>query len=100
VDAARGTGHLRGALCLDGAALSGWSDVARMGGNDFESVVFGRLPQVRAAFEALAQTHPLLCRMTGSGSTLIAVYRNERDRDDARMALGRKHGLVTPAGTA
>ncbi len=99
LDAARGAGHRRGALCLDPPALSGWSDVARMGGNDFESVVFGRRPEVRAAFEALAQTHPLLCRMSGSGSTLIGVYRNEGDRDDARMALGRKHGVVTPTGT-
>lgn len=95
LDAARSASHRRGALCLDPPALAGWSDVARMGGNDFESVVFGRLPEVRAAFEALAQTHPLLCRMSGSGSSLIAVYRNERDRDDARMALGKRHGLLT-----
>ena len=100
VDAARGAGHRRGSLVLDQQALSGWSDVARMGGNDFESVVFGRRPQVRAAFEALAQTGPLLCRMSGSGSTIIAVYRNDRDREDARKALGRKHGVVTPTGTA
>jgi 4-diphosphocytidyl-2-C-methyl-D-erythritol kinase len=100
VDTARGAGHRRGALCLNLPALTTWSDVARMAGNDFESVVFGRLPEVRAAFEAMAQTHPLLCRMSGSGSTVIAVYRNERDRDDARMALGRKYGAVTPAGTA
>ncbi len=100
VDAARGAGHRRGALCLDPPALTSWSDVARMGGNDFESVVFGRLPQVRSAFEALAQTHPLLCRMSGSGSTLVAVYRNERDRDDARNALGRKYGVLTPTASA
>ena len=99
LDRARGTGHRRGALCLDPPALTAWSDVARMGGNDFESVVFGRLPQVRAAFEAMAQTHPLLCRMSGSGSTIIAVYRNERDREDARMALGRKHGVLVAAAT-
>ncbi|HEU5219884.1 MAG TPA: 4-(cytidine 5'-diphospho)-2-C-methyl-D-erythritol kinase, partial [Gemmatimonadales bacterium] len=75
VDSARGPAHHRGALCLDPAALVSWSDVARMGGNDFESVVFGKLPPVRAAFEAAAQTHPLLCRMSGSGSTIVAVYR-------------------------
>lgn len=94
LDATRTSGARRGALALDGTALSTWSDVARMAGNDFESVVFGRLPQVREAFEALARTGPLLCRMTGSGSTLIAVYRSERERDDARMALGKQHGTV------
>ena len=70
-----------------------------MAGNDFESPVFEHRPEVREAFEALAGTHPLVCRMTGSGSTLFAVYRSPRDRDDARMMLGRKHGTVLPADT-
>ena len=100
LDDARGAGHRRGAVALDPTALAGWSDVARMAGNDFESVVFGRVPAVRDAFEAMARTRPLLCRMTGSGSTVVSVYRNERDRDEARMALGRKFGVLTPAGTA
>jgi 4-diphosphocytidyl-2C-methyl-D-erythritol kinase len=33
--------------------------------------------------------------MTGSGSTVIAVYRSERDREDARTILGRKLGTLT-----
>jgi 4-diphosphocytidyl-2C-methyl-D-erythritol kinase len=37
--------------------------------------------------------------MTGSGSTLFAVYRSDRDRDDAAMMLGRKYGIVTAART-
>ena len=99
VDEARATAGRRGALVLDGPALAGWSDIARMAGNDFESVVFGRFPAVREAFEALARTRPLLCRMSGSGSTLFAVYRNDGDREDARMMLGKKHGTVTPTST-
>lgn len=99
LDAARGPGHLRGALCLDPPSLAKWSDVARMAGNEFESVVFGRVPPVREAFEAMARTRPLLCRMSGSGSTVVSVYRNPRDRDDARMALGKKYGVLTPATT-
>lgn len=89
----------RGALQLDLPALSSWSDVARMAGNDFESVVFARVPAVRSGFEALAGTGPLLCRMSGSGSTLLAVYRSERERDDARMALGKKHGALVATRT-
>ena len=99
LDESRTGAARRGALLLDPEALTGWSDVARMAGNDFESVVFGRIPAVREAFEALARTRPLLCRMSGSGSTLIAVYRNERDREDARMMLGRKHGSVVETST-
>jgi 4-diphosphocytidyl-2C-methyl-D-erythritol kinase len=37
--------------------------------------------------------------MSGSGSTLFAVYRSARDRDDARLMLGRKHGRVEAVET-
>jgi len=100
LDAARSSAARRGAVVLDPSALSGWSDIARMAGNDFESVVFARLPAIREAFEALARTGPLLCRMTGSGSTLIAVYRSERERDDAKLQLGSRHGAVIASCTA
>ena len=99
IDETRPATGRRGSLLLDAQSLAGWSDVARMAGNDFESVVFGRHPLIREAFEALARTRPLLCRMSGSGSTLIAVYRSEGDREDAKMMLGKKHGLVTPTST-
>jgi 4-diphosphocytidyl-2-C-methyl-D-erythritol kinase len=99
VDAARQSAGRRGAVALDLAALSGWGDIARMAGNDFESPVFGRHAEVRGAFEALVATRPLLCRMSGSGSTLFAIYRSGRDRDDAATMLGRKHGAVTPVET-
>jgi 4-diphosphocytidyl-2-C-methyl-D-erythritol kinase len=100
VDAAREHAGSRGSLCLDLDAVSRWSDVARMAGNDFESAVFGKVPEVRAAFEAVAGTGPLLCRMSGSGSTAFGVYRSERDRDDAKMTLGRKFGAVVATETA
>jgi 4-diphosphocytidyl-2-C-methyl-D-erythritol kinase len=100
VDAARQSAGRRGAVALDLDALSGWGDIARMAGNDFESAVFGRHPQIRSAFEALVGTRPLLCRMSGSGSTLFAIYRSGRDRDDAAMMLGRKHGIITPIETS
>jgi 4-diphosphocytidyl-2-C-methyl-D-erythritol kinase len=99
VDAARGPHSRRGAVALDLDALSRWGDIGRMAGNDFESPAFERVPGLRAAFEALAGTHPLVCRMSGSGSTLFAVYRSARDRDDARLMLGRKHGRVEAVET-
>jgi 4-diphosphocytidyl-2C-methyl-D-erythritol kinase len=37
--------------------------------------------------------------MSGSGSTIFAVYRSARDRDDARMMLGRKHGRLESVET-
>lgn len=99
LDAVRTPGWRRGAVALDLDALSRWGDIGRMAGNDFESPVFGRHPEIRAAFEALVGTRPLVCRMSGSGSALFAVYRSARDRDDAAMMLGRRHGRLIPCST-
>ena len=99
VDQARHGLGRRGALALDLAVLSGWGNIGRMAGNDFESPVFHRHPEVRRAFEALVGTGPLVCRMTGSGSTVFAVYRSPADRDEAAMRLGKKYGKVIATET-
>lgn len=91
IDEAAGTSR-RGGVVLEADTLRKWSDVARMAGNDFEAPLFARRPALRGAFEALVGTRPLLCRLTGSGSALLAVYRTPADRADAVMMLGRKHG--------
>ena len=97
VDQLRTEGARRGAVAYDPVVLGGWSDLARLAGNDFEAAVFARHSEVRDAFEALARTHPMLCRMSGSGAALFAVYRSAQDRDDAAMQLGRKYGVTMPA---
>jgi 4-diphosphocytidyl-2-C-methyl-D-erythritol kinase len=99
LDSAKQSGGGRGAVALDLDVLSRWGDIGRMAGNDFESPVFGRHGEIRSAFEALVATRPLVCRMSGSGSTLFAIYRSEGDREDAAMMLGRKHGMITPVTT-
>jgi 4-diphosphocytidyl-2-C-methyl-D-erythritol kinase len=84
----------RGPVAMDLEAVGGWGSIGRLAGNDFESPVFATAPPVRAAFEAVVGTKPLVCRMSGSGSTIFGVYRNVRDRDDAARMLGRKLGRV------
>jgi 4-diphosphocytidyl-2-C-methyl-D-erythritol kinase len=100
IDQAQLAASRKGAVAMDLDALSRWGDIGRMAGNDFESPVFAKHPVIRAAFEALVATRPLVCRMTGSGSTLFAIYRSAPDREDAQMMLGRKHGQVRPVDTA
>jgi 4-diphosphocytidyl-2-C-methyl-D-erythritol kinase len=100
VDQARATGSHRGAVAMDGDSLSTWGNIGRMAGNEFESVVFGKHPEIRTAFEALTATHPLLCRMSGSGSAIFAVYRSARERDDARMTIPPRLGKVIATETA
>ena len=99
VDSARAGAGRRGAVAYDLEAFASWGSIGRLAGNDFESPVFGQMPSIRAAFEALCGTNPLLCRMTGSGSTLLAVYRADRDRDDAMLQLGPRHGRLVPTRT-
>jgi 4-diphosphocytidyl-2-C-methyl-D-erythritol kinase len=94
VDQARAAGSHRGAVALDLESLSTWGSLGRMAGNEFESVVFGKHPEIRAAFEAMTATHPLLCRMSGSGSAIFAVYRSARERDDAKMMLSPRLGTT------
>lgn len=99
VDQARQGIGSRGAVALEPDTLTSWGSLARMAGNDFEFALFGRHPELRRAFEALAGTHPILCRMTGSGSAIFAIYRNSRERDEARMMLSPKLGQVIEVET-
>jgi 4-diphosphocytidyl-2-C-methyl-D-erythritol kinase len=77
----------RGPVVLDADALATWGSVGRLGGNDFEPPVFGKHPELRDLYERLAHTAPLWVRLSGSGSSLAAVYKSERDRDDAAATL-------------
>lgn len=80
----------RGTVVLEHDALTTWGGIARLGGNDFEVPVFGKEPALRALFERLCQTRPLLARLSGSGSSLIAIYRTAADRDAAATELGER----------
>lgn len=93
-DDANPDGRSRGPVVLDADVFGSWGSAARVGANDFESVLFGRFPTIRDVFEKLTLTGPLLCRVTGSGSAVFAVYRSETDRDDAALQLGSAMGSV------
>lgn len=80
----------RGAVVLEEAAFDSWGGVGRLGGNDFENVVFGREPELKALFERVAETRPLLVRLSGSGSAIVAVYKNEREREGAALEIGER----------
>ena len=91
LDAGRSANQwLRGSIVLETEAMTTWGGIGRLGGNDFESPVFGKEPGLRALFERLAETRPLLARMSGSGSALIAVYKGERERDGAAEEIGER----------
>ncbi|MBE0592048.1 MAG: hypothetical protein IH616_06580, partial [Gemmatimonadales bacterium] len=75
---------------FDGEAFDSWGRIARLGGNDFENVVFGARPAIRVLFERIAQTRPLLVRLSGSGSAIVALYKTAGERDAAAAAVGER----------
>lgn len=89
----------RGSIMLDEAAFDSWGGIGRLGGNDFESVVFGREPALKNLFERIAGTRPLLVRMSGSGSAIVAVYKGERDRDGAALEIGERDWRLIKTAT-
>lgn len=91
LDQARARDTRRGAVILDETVFDSWGGIGRLSGNDFESLVFGREPELKALFERMAQTRPLLVRLAGSGSSIIAIYKHERDREGAALEIGEKH---------
>jgi 4-diphosphocytidyl-2-C-methyl-D-erythritol kinase len=68
LDRLRGEPSPRGAVVLDPEALQTWGGLARLGGNDFESVVWEREPR--------------------SGSAIVGIYRSEQDLEHAAVMIG------------
>lgn len=90
------TGDLvrRGSVLLEDEAFRTWGGIARLGGNDFESVIFAAIPQLRELFERIAETRPLLVRMTGSGSAIVALYKTAGDLETAALQIGERDATL------
>lgn len=55
--------------------------------NDFEKVIFGKYPAIAFAKESLLATAPVGALMSGSGSTLFAIYDSVASRDIAFIQI-------------
>jgi len=89
-DDANPTPTLRGPVALDAEAFATWGSIGRLGGNDFEGVVFAKHPGLRELYEGLAGTGPVWVRLCGSGGAVAAVYKKESERNDAAERLGEQ----------
>jgi 4-diphosphocytidyl-2-C-methyl-D-erythritol kinase len=89
----------RGSIALDHAALETWGSVARLGGNDFESVLFSSEPRLRSLFERMAETRPFLVRLSGSGSAIVALYKSPEERDRAAGVLDQRQATLIKTAT-
>ena len=66
------------------------SEIALAGHNDLEPSAIALCPPIADVLEALAQTKPVLARMSGSGATCFALYASEGARDSAAARLPRE----------
>ena len=89
----------RGPVVLETDAFGTWGGIGRLGGNDFEGPVFGREPSIRDLFERMAQTRPLLVRLSGSGSAVVALYKSEGEAEAAAAAIGTRDQTVLLTAT-
>ncbi len=65
---------------------------AALSGNDFESVVFKQHPQLRKIAARLRAFSPGV-RMSGSGSTIFALFASDKDRERAVTDLSKDRVL-------
>ncbi|NJD11061.1 MAG: 4-(cytidine 5'-diphospho)-2-C-methyl-D-erythritol kinase [Gemmatimonadetes bacterium] len=70
--------------------LGDWEHIARHARNDFEAVVFERHPHLAEAKRLLQREGALLALLTGSGSTVFGIFRDQ----------GKLHRAVAAAETA
>jgi 4-diphosphocytidyl-2-C-methyl-D-erythritol kinase len=67
------------------------------GRNDLEPAAISLCPEIARILSVLRDTTPLLARMSGSGATCFALYRDANARDAAKASLTTKYWTL--AGT-
>lgn len=67
------------------------SEIARKGRNDLEIAAIALVPQIGDVLRLLAQTKPVLARMSGSGASCFALYETGEKRDVAACRIAADH---------
>lgn len=77
-----------GASVLPGATrLAEWESLERVARNDLEAPVLARHPELSELLDQLRSCDPAVAAMTGSGSALFAIFRDEAQRTRALRTL-------------
>ena len=77
-------------------AAGGVGLLERLARNDLEAPVLARHPELSELLDGLGSCDPALAAMTGSGSTLFAIFRDEAERARARRTLAASDGAEGP----
>ncbi len=66
-------------------------DIALAGRNDLETPAISQCPAIAGVLSALAETKPLLHRMSGSGATCFALYESAQACEEASARIAAAH---------
>jgi 4-diphosphocytidyl-2-C-methyl-D-erythritol kinase len=78
---------------LDPAALRDWSAVATAATNDFEAVLFDRMPALVRMRDSLHAAGARPALLAGSGSALFGVFADDAEAAAARRTIAREHDV-------
>jgi 4-diphosphocytidyl-2-C-methyl-D-erythritol kinase len=81
-------------LAHPGTVPGSWEDIAALAENDFEPVIYARDSGLASMRRVLGATEPDIALLSGSGSSLFAVYDSERRRDEAARRIGAECDAV------
>jgi len=79
---------------LTESSVADWDTLVALAENDFEPVIYARDPALASMRQALGATEPDIALLSGSGSSLFAVYDSETRRDDAARSLAAQFSAV------
>jgi 4-diphosphocytidyl-2-C-methyl-D-erythritol kinase len=76
------------------APLTDWNAARDLATNDFEPIVFARLPLLRELRAAIEEKGAAIARMTGSGSVVYGIFDKADAARDAADRIGAEFGGV------
>lgn len=62
--------------------------------NDFQMTIFKQIPVLESAYHFLKLTHAEKIQLTGSGTTLFAIYKNNEDLSRALLLFSKEFGAT------
>ena len=77
--------------------ITDWSTARELSVNDFEVVLFRKMPRLGELYSNLDNTGAILTRLCGSGSAVIAVYTTTEERDAATRVISSGERTIPTA---
>lgn len=78
---------------IDFSSKHGLNELQRRLTNDFEEIVFNENSEIKSIYESLIEHNALFCRMSGTGSTVYAIFEDEYTARKAKNIFPEKYFL-------